>query len=223
MNRRDVRIIEKSTAFRGYFRIDRYRVRHRLFGGGWSGEIAREVFERGHAAAALPYDALRDKVVLIEQFRMGAYAARRGPWLLEAIAGIIEAGESAEDVIRREAVEEAGCAVETLIPIGEVLVSPGGASQTTMIYCALVDSEGLGGIHGQADEHEDIKVHVMPFSRAWKLLGTGRVRDSTTMIALQWLALNRERLRRRRRGKRVVGTGGRGGGRKQGRTRHSGR
>ena len=70
-------ILEKTRVYDGFFKIDRYRLRHRLHAGGWSGVMTREVFERGHAAAVLPYDPERDAVVLIEQFRIGAYAAGR--------------------------------------------------------------------------------------------------------------------------------------------------
>ena len=78
MTSRKVDILERVTAFQGYFRVDRYRLRHETFDGGMSAEITREIFERGHAAAALPYDPVRDEVVLLEQFRVGAHAAGRG-------------------------------------------------------------------------------------------------------------------------------------------------
>ena len=81
MNRDDdVHLLEHEVCYQGYFRLDRYRLRHRLFDGDWGPEICREVLERGHAAAVLPYDAERDEVVLIEQFRAGAYARGDQPW-----------------------------------------------------------------------------------------------------------------------------------------------
>jgi ADP-ribose pyrophosphatase len=193
----DVQVIERVAAYEGYFRIDRYRLRHRLFAGGWSGEMTREVFERGHAAAVLPYDPARDEVVLIEQFRIGAHAAGRGPWLTEIVAGIIEAGEDAEAVARREALEEAGCRIGELVEIARVLVSPGGTSQTTAIYCGRTESENIGGIHGLDDEHEDIRVRAVPFNAAWEMVRAGRIEESATLIALQWLALDRAELRAR--------------------------
>src|ERR1700676_5091838 len=107
----NVEIIEKTPRYKGFFEIVRYRFRHRLFAGGWSGEIVREVFERGHAVAVLPYDPAADAVVLIEQFRIGALVAGFAPWQREIVAGIIEKGEGPEDVARREAAEEAGAAV----------------------------------------------------------------------------------------------------------------
>jgi ADP-ribose pyrophosphatase len=193
----DLQVIEKTAAYEGYFRIDRYRLRHRLFDGGWSGEVTREVFERGHAAAVLPYDPARDEVVLIEQFRVGAHAAGRDPWPTEIVAGIIEEGEEAGAVARREALEEAGCQIGELAEIARVLVSPGGTSQTTAIYCGRTVTAGLGGIHGIESEHEDIRVSVVPFEDAWEMVRAGHIEDCTTLIALQWLALNRTDLRAR--------------------------
>jgi ADP-ribose pyrophosphatase len=191
----DVEIIDKSLRYKGFFEIVSYRFRHRLFAGGWSGEIQREVFERGLAVGVLPYDPAADAVVLIEQFRIGALVARMAPWQTEIVAGIIEEGEKIEDVARREAEEEAGAAVGELIPIFRYLVSPGGASESVQLYCGRVDSRGLGGFHGLADENEDIRVWVQSADDALAALDAGKIGNAVTIIALQWLALNRERLR----------------------------
>ncbi|NMV43128.1 NUDIX domain-containing protein, partial [Vibrio parahaemolyticus] len=104
---RDVKVISKETLFEGFFKMVKYRFQHRLFAGGWSGVVEREMFERGHAAAMLPYDPKTDQVVIIEQIRIGALEHEH-PWQLEIVAGMIDRDESAEAVIRREAVEEAG-------------------------------------------------------------------------------------------------------------------
>lgn len=197
MTEGDFQIIEKSTLFQGYFRVDLYRFKHRLFAGGWSGEVRREVFERGHAVVVLPYDPERDAVVMIEQFRIGAAAAGLPMWQLEVVAGIIDQDETPESVARREAREEANCDIIDLVPVHHYLASPGGTSESVRLYCGRVDSRGLGGIHGLADEHEDIRVEVVPFAEARSRLESGRIGNASTIIALQWLALNREGLRRR--------------------------
>lgn len=191
----DVEVLEKSEAFHGYFRVDRYKLRHRLHQGGWSGEMTREVFERGNAAAVLPYDPVLDAVVMIEQFRVGAYAAGRPPWLLEIVAGIVEDGETAESVVRREAVEESGCEIHELEPIADYLVSPGGTSECVTIFCGRVDASKAGGVHGKAEEHEDIKVVVLPFAEALERLKNNRIDNGTALISMQWLVLHRDRLR----------------------------
>ena len=202
MTEDDVQILEKTAAYEGTFRIDRYRFKHRLHDGGWSGEIAREVFDRGHVAAVLLYDPARDSVVLIEQFRIGALAStarfkKRGPWLIEAVAGVIEAGESAEDMVRREAAEEAGLEPSDLIPMLDYLSSPGCMSESVALYCGRVDASAAGGVHGLDHEHEDIRVLVVPFRQAVGMVESGRIFDAHTIIALYWLALNRDRVRRR--------------------------
>lgn len=192
-----VEVVEKTTPYKGYFQLDRYRLRHRTFEGGWTGEMQREVFERGHAAAVLPYDPSRDTVVLIEQFRVGALAAGLEPWLLEVIAGIIEPGESAEGVVRREALEEAGCEISEVLEIGTFILSPGGCSETLAMFCARTDSRGLGGVHGLTEEHEDIRVQILPWTEALARLEGGQIVNANAVLALQWLALNRDSLRRR--------------------------
>lgn len=203
-----VDILEQETGYRGFFRIERYRLRHRLFDGRMGPVIERELFERGHAAAMLPYDPYCDSVVLLEQFRIGALTAPGGPWLVEIVAGIIEPGESPEAVVRREAGEEAGCAVSELVHICDYLVSPGGTSERLSLYCGKVDSRGLGGIHGLASEDEDIRVSVVPFEQALTLVGDGTINSASPIIALQWLQLNRARLREAWGAPREAGIGG---------------
>ncbi len=191
-----VEILERSELYRGYARVIRYRFRHRLFAGGWSAAIGREVFERGHAVGVLPYDPTADAVVLIEQFRIGAWAADFAPWQIEIVAGIVEQGEAAEDVARREAVEEAGAAIGPLIPICRYLVSPGVASESVALFCGRVDCRGLGGTHGLAEENEDIRVEVVPWATALARLEAGSITNAIAIVALQWLALNRGKVRR---------------------------
>ena len=193
----DVEIIERAAVYQGYFRVDRYRLRHRLFAGGMSMPITREVLERGHAVAVLPYDPIRDEVVLIEQFRVGAYAAGRPPWLIEIVAGIIEPGETSAAVARRETEEEAGLQLGRLEPVADVLASPGGTSESVAIFCGEADAGRADGIHGLDAEGEDIRVVRMAANDTIAALDNGRIVAAPAVIALQWLALNREDLRRR--------------------------
>ncbi len=191
-----VDIVEREVAFEGFFRLERYRLRHRLFNGGMSPVIQRELFERGHAAALLPYDPVRDTVVLLEQFRIGALEVAGGPWLVEIVAGIIEPGESPEDVVRRESEEEAGATITDVEPICRYLVSPGGTSETLSLFCGRVDSRALGGVHGLDSEDEDIRVSVVALDRALAWLDDETINSAAPIIALQWLKLNRLRLKR---------------------------
>lgn len=197
MDDQDYEIIERTPVFQGYFRIDRYRVRHRKFDGGWTDVFPREVFERGHAVGVLLFDPVRDRVVLIEQFRVGAVAAGKPAWLLEVVAGIIEEGEAPEAVARREAVEESGCTINRIERICDYLVSPGGTSESVALFCGEVDSEGAGGTHGVAGEMEDIQVRAVSTRAAFRLLDQNKINNSVTVIALLWLARNKAKLKKR--------------------------
>lgn len=193
----------KTVPYRGYFRMERYVLRHELFGGGWSPPITRELFERGHAVAVLPYDPELDSVVMVEQFRIGAIKSGQRAWLLEFVAGVIEEGEDIEAVARRETVEEIGCEVRELLPVADYIMSPGGSSERNYLFCARVDARRAHAtIRGRADESEDIRVHVIGFEDAWARLRSGAVEVATPLIAMQWLALNRDELRRRWAGER---------------------
>ena len=190
-------LVKHEVAFQGHFRVGRYRFRHGLYQGGQSGIVRREVFERGTAAAVLPYDPRRDEVVLIRQFRAGAYVAGRHPWLWEIVAGIIEPGESPEALVRREAVEEASLELREVIPVHDIIVSPGACSEGCVIYIGHVDSSAAGGIHGLETEDENILVKALSFTEARTMLEHGEIANSVAVIALQWLALHRDEVRAR--------------------------
>jgi ADP-ribose pyrophosphatase len=144
----------------------------------------------------LPYDPVLDAVVLVEQFRIGALEAPGDPWLLEIVAGIIDKpDETAEDVVRREAVEEANCYIQDIVPICDYFVSPGGTSERISLFCGKVDAVGVGGVCGLEDEAEDIRVIVVPFPAAIAQLQAGDIRSAAPIIALQWLQLNHAQLR----------------------------
>ena len=188
------KLAQHVTLFEKYFKLDEYALSHELFAGGFSQVFTREIFERGAVVAILPYDPLRRTVVLIEQFRAGALADADGPWLIECVAGVIEAGESEEQVALRESEEEAGCTITRLEPIYRYYVSPGGTSERCSLFCGIVDSATVGGIHGLADENEDIRVIVADAATAFSWLGEGKIKSSATIIGLQWLQLNQQRL-----------------------------
>lgn len=191
----DVEVISKETVFQGYFRIDRYKLKHRRFNGGWTGLITRELFERGHAVVALLYDPERDQVGLIEQFRVGALSAGWNPWQIECVAGIIEDGEDLEDVARRETQEEAGVTATDLVKIGDFLVTGGGSSETCAVYCARIDASKVAGIHGLEAEDEDIRVFTVSTDEAYAMVRDGKIRNSMAVVAIQWLMLERDRLK----------------------------
>ena len=191
----NVQIADSHTAFVGHFRVHRYLLRHRRHAGDWSGWMTREVFERRPTVAVLLYDPRADAVVLLTQFRLGALAAGKPCWQHEIVAGEIDLDEAPDTVARRETLEEAGAAIYRLIPMHDVVISPGPSTERARIYCGLVDSRSLGGLHGLAKEQEDIRAEVVPFARAWAMLAEGTIDNAPAIIALQWLAINRPDLR----------------------------
>lgn len=198
MNDDALEILGRETVYHGFFRIDRYRLRHRLHAGGWTTPMEREIFERGRTVGLLLYDPAADAVVLIEQFRLAPHLAGLPAWQIEIVAGIIGAEERSEEAVaRREAQEEAGITVAgALVPIHRYMPSPGGSSETVNLFCGRVDARNAGGIHGLADEHEDTKVVVLSYRAAMRHLRAGTIINSPTLLALYWLAANRARLRR---------------------------
>ncbi|MBD2795832.1 ADP-ribose diphosphatase [Xenorhabdus sp. 18] len=191
----DVEILSRKTLYRGFFKMTEYQFRHRLFRGGWSETIKREVFERGHAGVLLPYDPVRDEVVLIEQIRIPAIETSQTPWLLEVVAGMIEEGENAEQVVRREAVEEAGIEVKRCQPALSYLSSPGGTTERMHIFVGEVDATIASGVHGLEGEHEDIRVLVVSREQAYQWVEAGMIDNAASVIAIQWLALHHEKLK----------------------------
>ena len=143
----------------------------------------------------LPVDIDRGEVVLIEQFRPGAMAAGWEPWLIECVAGVVETGESTADVAVREASEEAGCAITALHAVSRFLSSPGACTESVEVFCGRVDASNVGGIHGLAEEGEDIRVQTLRIAEAIKWLDQGRIVNAKTIIALHWLARYSDELR----------------------------
>ena len=190
----DAKILDEETVFKGFFEMKRVQVQHKLFDGGWSKVVSREMFERGHAVAVLPYDPISKEFVLIEQFRLGAMATSDTPWMIEVIAGMIEPDENLEDVCHRESFEEAGIKLSGLQKVMTYLSSPGGTTERLHIYMAKTDSTLADGVHGLDHESEDILVHRVKEAEARKWLENGKVDNAAAIIALQWFFLNKQKL-----------------------------
>jgi ADP-ribose pyrophosphatase len=190
-------LLENKRIFDGFLKLNRYRLKHELFAGGNSEVIIRERMERLKAASVLLYDAQLDKVVLVEQFRIGALEHPDHPWVIETVGGYLGDDELPEAVARREALEEADCEIQQLELICEFMVSPGISVDRIHLYCGQVDASKAGGIHGLDHEGEDIRVLVMDADQAIGELYSGRMNSTSVIIALQWLAANRHELRQR--------------------------
>ncbi len=192
--RDDVEILSTETVFQGFFKMIKHRLKHRLFSGGWSEEMSREIFFRGDACAAVLYDPKNDLVGLVEQFRSGAIESSYGPWCLEVVAGMLEEGETPEQVMRRELNEEAGIDSAELIAISEYYSTPGGCNEKIFLYCALCDLSEAGGVHGLDEENEDILLHTFPAEEVFSVMLNSRMNNAATLIGLQWLQLNHKKL-----------------------------
>jgi len=192
----DVEILERKTLFQGFFRFEELKYRHRLYEGGWSDTITREVLHRGEAIGAVLYDPLNDLIGLVEQIRPGAFGDPNGPWCLEVVAGMVDPGEDDLDaVVLREMREETGLAPQSIEYICHYMASPGGCTEKLHVYCALADlSDCHGGVNGLDAEGEDIRLLVMPAEAVFAELYSGRFNNAATMISLQWLQANRPRL-----------------------------
>jgi ADP-ribose pyrophosphatase len=188
------KLLDRHAAYTGFFRLDVCQVKHDLYAGGEI-EVRRELLHRGDAVAVLLYDPALDRVVMVEQFRIGALDDPDGPWLLEVVAGMIEADESVTDVARRECLEEAGLTVHAFEAVHSFYASPGGCSERVHMLCGLVDSNQATGTHGVHHEGEDIRVCVLDYAEIENMLHSQRITSAMPIIALQWLQLNRERLR----------------------------
>ncbi|WP_020410337.1 ADP-ribose diphosphatase [Hahella ganghwensis] len=189
-DKHDVKILDTSDSYQGFFKIRTLRLQHALFAGGLGPELQRELFVRGSATVMLPYDPERDEVVLCEQFRIGALEDTHSPWLLELVAGMDDPGESPEQVAVREAREEAGLEVTALKQICRYYPSPGGSSEFIHLLCGKVSTDGVGGTHGLEEEGEDIQVHVLSRTDAFSLVESGRINNAASIIGLQWLQMN---------------------------------
>ncbi len=187
-----VEIKSNNYEYRGFYSVQKFELRHRCFSGEWSPWLPREQLKHSDASAVLLIDPKLQKLILVEQFRVGLVnRAKVSPWLLEVVAGLIEPNETPLDTIMREAKEEANCDIMASMPIGEYYNSPGGFAEKTFLYCAIVDANNKAGVQGMTEEHEDILVHVLNIDEVLTAFSQGAlITSSSTIIALQWLSAN---------------------------------
>ncbi|HDX1087328.1 ADP-ribose diphosphatase [Pasteurella multocida] len=188
----DIDILKEETLYQGFFQLKKIQFKHKLFAGGYSGVVTRELLVKGAASAVIAYDPIKDAVVLVEQVRIGAYQpnSAQSPWLLELIAGMVEEGEKPEEVALRESEEEAGVQVQDLQHCLSVWDSPGGVLERIHLFVGKVDSTTAKGLHGLSEENEDIRVHVVSREQAYQWVNEGKIDNSIAVLGLQWLQLN---------------------------------
>ncbi len=191
----DVQRIDR--AYTNYFALNEYQLRHERFDGTMSGVLERAVFVASDAALVLPYDPLRDRVMVVEQVRMGPIArGDRSVWQFEPIAGRVDPGETPQQAAHREAAEEAGITLQSLAPVAEVYASPGDSTEFFYIYVALADlPDKATGVGGLDTEDEDIRSHLMSFDDLMAMVDTQQAANAPLVMAAYWLARHRDRLR----------------------------
>lgn len=182
-----------------YFAVEEHDLRFRRFDGTMSAVLDRAVFISGDAAVVLPYDPVRDRVMVIEQFRVGPYArGDANPWLIETVAGRIDAGETPEQAARREAKEEAGLILQALIAGPRYYPSPAAKAEYIYSFIGLADlPDSAAGLGGLASEAEDIRSHVISFDRLMALVDSGEIDNAPLHLIALWLARERPGLRAR--------------------------
>lgn len=187
----DVELLSSVTCYDGFLKVKKLELSHRLCAGGWCAPLHREIVVKDAAVGVLLYDPVLDKIVLIRQFRAGALGCSHSPWLLELVAGMVGPGEQAQEVAVREAIEESACTPTELIKIYEYLNSPGTSNEKLTLFCGRVNASAAGGIHGLAEENEDIEVVVLSMHEAVQALASGAINNAMTIMAIQWLQLNK--------------------------------
>jgi nudix-type nucleoside diphosphatase (YffH/AdpP family) len=190
-----VEILEENEIFRKFmFRLIEAKLRFERYNGELSDTITRINFERGDAVAVIMHNPADDTIVLIEQFRYPAYH-KAGGWVIELPAGVVEAGESPDETMKREIEEETGYRAAVIHHLQTFFVSPGGTSERIFLYYGRInpqDKVGAGG--GLEAENEDIKVMHPTIDEALQLMNDKKITDAKTLIGLQWLQLNRNHL-----------------------------
>ncbi|MCH9794581.1 MAG: NUDIX domain-containing protein [Gammaproteobacteria bacterium] len=189
-----IEVDQRETLFDSFLRVDRLKLRHSLFAGGWSELMTRELILRPRAVGVLLFDPAQQQVVLVRQIRVGMLDEGQNPWLLELVAGMVESGEEPIEVAARESLEEANTKPQDLLQICEYYNSPGISNERITLFCGRVDATQAGGIFGLDAEHEDIEVVVLSLADALAKVASGEINNAMSIIALQWLQLNQTML-----------------------------
>lgn len=207
---KQIEILEQQEVYQGFYHVEKLTVRHQKFEGGWMKPIEREVFVRNDAVGVLLFDPRSSKFVFTEQFRIGPFRASQttkyptnkefSPWIIEIVAGGIEAGETEEMVARREAKEETGLEIKSLWRIGTYWTNPTNNMERITLFCGQVDTEAAQKeaqkVHGAKGESENIKVQILSLETTYQYVKDFDIRSAPTLIALQWFQLNELSIRR---------------------------
>lgn len=189
-----VEIFKREQLYQGFLSLERLELKFQRFDGAWSEMITREIAKTNDFAGILLYDPLLNQLIFIEQFRCAMMRDDLHPWAIEIVAGILDSGQTPAQVAEREAEEEAGLKLQAIEPICNYWVNIGSSPAIAHLFIGKVDASLAGGVFGLACEHEDIKSHVIDYQQACDWLATGKLNNSPSIIAMQWLQLNKQHI-----------------------------
>tara|TARA_Y100000768_G_scaffold275760_1_gene211328 strand:- start:65 stop:646 length:582 start_codon:yes stop_codon:yes gene_type:complete len=184
------KIISNKNIYSGFFKMNEVSLKYKKYDGNWSNVIKRELFGGAQVSCVLPYDPIKNEIVLIQQFRPGTISYDQNNYLDEIVAGIIDEGEDPETAARRECYEETGCEVKKLIPIQGYFPAPGSSQSFYHLFLAEIESFEGERIKGLKSENEDILVKSYNIKEVKKKLQNGSFLNGLSLIALQWFFLN---------------------------------
>jgi ADP-ribose pyrophosphatase len=193
---RKVEILGQEWLSQQFMKLARFTLKHERYDGSMAGPMTREIVLRPPAAGVVPYDPTTDQIILIEQFRVAAHLGGMPAWQREIIAGISDREESLEDLVRREAMEEANCAITDLFEMIRFLPTPGMSSEIFVAFLGRMAPGAVTGVHGLATEHEDIRSTLFHLDQIPEILENGHTGNGPLLIALQWMQINRDRIRK---------------------------
>ena len=184
------KIIDKKKIYDGFFKMHELTFSHQKHNGDWNYDVKREIFGGAHVSCVLPYDPIKKKILLLQQFRAGVLLRKQDPMMVEIVAGIIDKYEEPVDAAKRECLEETGCKINNLHNILSYYPAPGSSESFYHLFLGEIDSFSGEKIFGQENENEDILVKSYDIDEVRELLKKNKITNGLTIIALQWFFLN---------------------------------
>ena len=184
------KILKKKNLYNGFFKMNEVTLKYKKYDGSWTNKIKRELFGGAKVSAVLPYDPIKNEIVLIQQFRPGTISKNDNNYLDEIVAGIIDPGETPEETAIRECYEETGCKIKKLTSIQGYFPAPGSSESYYYLYLGEIKAISETRIMGLESENEDIFVKSYKIDEVRSKMNDGKILNGLTLIALQWFFLN---------------------------------
>ncbi|WP_170393773.1 NUDIX domain-containing protein [Ruegeria arenilitoris] len=193
---KDVIVQSHRRAYVNYFGVEELDVQHRQHDGTMGPVLHRSGLMQGAAVVVLPYDPVRDTVLLVEQFRAPVFLIDDPePWMWEPVAGMIDPGETPDQAAHREVQEEAQVSLNALEYAGGAYSSSGSSTEYVYLYVGLADLTRTIDNGGVATEGEDIRTQILPYDAFLQKVDNNEFKDLPLLMMANWLARHRDRLR----------------------------